>query len=701
MRKMWIGVGLLALTGIAPAAASGDYSCTQPWRLGNDPTQAAQSGRDCGDRPLLWPGNDSRSNLFLLLRGGRGLAVKPAAYPKPGWEDSGFGHSFFSWGGLGTTYGLRFRPYDSGGGSYCASVESGEAPFQQALKDSRALSAAERVGLGKARAAIGATCGSATHDAPAIGWPTLSSKAGKEFLAYLQAADAFYTQRWDTARQGFAALNRAGEPWVAETATYMAIRVELNAAQQNAFGDYGDFLGSAATDKAAVARAGAAIGAYLKRYPGGQYAASATGLKRRVAWLGGDQAALAREYEAALAAMPADGTGAADLIQEIDNKLLWAEGARNAIRSPLLLTAYDLTRMRRTNGDEPVAPLGAADLAAQKAVFAGQPELYAYLAATRALFVDGNAKAVLALVPARAPTPSMTPLAYSAQGLRGIALARLRDPSEEAHWRALIAATKTPYVNEFAQFGLALLWQRTGRLAQIFAPRSPVTDPTARQIVLARLAGADLLRAAIADRANTPRTRDVALFALLHKDLAYQRFADFARDRALLPRGASTEGWPTWIDSSETIPTGLFAAGKWQDGYACPALAATAQTLAANPRDAHARLCLGDFWRLNGFDFMDSLTAFDDSSRLGGGKSQFPGTPLTRAALYAGVRADAGAAPEARAYALYRSVMCYAPSGNNSCGGDPVDGAVRKQWYYELKQRYPSSRWAQTLRYYW
>ncbi len=54
-----------------------------------------------------------------------------------------------------------------------------------------------------------------------------------------------------------------------------------------------------------------------------------------------------------------------------------------------------------------------------------------------------------------------------------------------------------------------------------------------------------------------------------------------------------------------------------------------------------------------------------------------PGVPH-RLALYQQVIADAKAEPEDKSYALYRAVMCYAPSGYNDCGGKDVDKAVRK-----------------------
>ena len=62
--------------------------------------------------------------------------------------------------------------------------------------------------------------------------------------------------------------------------------------------------------------------------------------------------------------------------------------------------------------------------------------------------------------------------------------------------------------------------------------------------------------------------------------------------------------------------------------------------------------------------------------------------------------ADPRTAGEERAYALYRSIRCYAPSGNNDCG-EEVPVAQRQAWFRQLKKDYPSSRWAKSLSYYW
>ena len=124
-----------------------------------------------------------------------------------------------------------------------------------------------------------------------------------------------------------------------------------------------------------------------------------------------------------------------------------------------------------------------------------------------------------------------------------------------------------------------------------------------------------------------------------------------------------------------------------------------------------ARLCVGDFWRLNGFDGFALHTAGDGANVLGNVPDLFPGKASYRDAIYAAIIADKAAAPDLRAYALYRAVRCYAPSGYNGCAGPArttaeleaaqVPLAVRKGWYDELKKRYPQSQWAKALRFYW
>jgi hypothetical protein len=78
-----------------------------------------------------------------------------------------------------------------------------------------------------------------------------------------------------------------------------------------------------------------------------------------------------------------------------------------------------------------------------------------------------------------------------------------------------------------------------------------------------------------------------------------------------------------------------------------------------------------------------------------------PGKLPERMLNYRAVMSDTHAAPDDRAYALYRAISCYAPAGYNECGGADVAKDKRKQWFNTLKSAYPNTRWARSLKYYW
>ncbi|NLR71912.1 hypothetical protein HGI47_13640 [Novosphingobium sp. ERN07] len=680
--------------------ACADSSCAPGWQL-------AAADYDCAGRAMISPGNDTRINMVLLMQSLHPMPDAPAKGNPDPW-DRQFGKTFMSWGGLREAYWPQPEQTEQAGYDerVCEPALSGTPAFIAAMGTEPGLPAGERSALTEMRAQTGCNEG-------AWGEAAITSKPGREYLAYLKAADAFHKNDWARASQGFAALARAKSGWIAETANYMPIRIGLRMAIANAVDEWGDFAGSAKADKPSLDAASSAIDRYLKAYPKGTYAASAEGLKRRVAWLNGDMATLVRRYETLLATTPGSSEAAADLAEEIDNKLLQREDFAALIaaqgKAPLLLAVADFKQMR-PGGDDGIG-LSASDLAAQKQLFASHTELYGLLEASRTIYGGGDAKAVLALLPDAARQPRFTPLAFSRQTVRGMALGKLRDPNEAGFWRELLAGANPLYQRPLAEMGLAVRWQRDRRVDQIFATSSPITDPTIREVLLQTVASPAILRAAAAYTARPAHERDVARFTLLYKDLTRGAYADFTRDVVLVPANANVDGGLWDFARQDAVPAGLFRKGRWSDGFACPTIAETAATLARTPGDPRARLCLGDFYRLNGFDSFSLFTPDNNEMALGNGPDGFSGKALSRGAIYDAIIADKAAAADVRAYALYRAVMCYAPSGYNGCSGpsrtiEEMDAAqapqsTRKAWFTELKQRYPQSQWAKNLRYYW
>jgi hypothetical protein len=701
-RYLALAASAMGLLGLAsPAGASGDYGCLPRWTLFN-------GGYGCNDSAVLAPGNDSRVNLYYLLRDRQGAGTAGLSYaPASDDEDLGSGHNFLGWGGFAHAFYRLGSAGDEEGahaGSRCISLASGDEAFAAALQANRSVSTADRAALVSARGLLGQTCGSANFTPT---WPAIASGAGREYLGYLRAADAFYAGRWDEARGGFGKLKGSRDPWLAETAAYMLPRTELNAAQAATFDDYGWFDGPDKVDQAALGRAGAGFADYLKRYGKGRYVDSARGLARRLLWLGGDVAGLSREYERMLAATPVADAAALALVQEIDNKLLVTK-AREAADGPLLLATIDLMMMRQGSGDgdggdgaEPV--ITAAQVAAQEPRFAGRADLFGFVQANHAFYVAKDMRRVLTLIPDRAKQAEFTPLQFSRQVVRGQALGALKDRNEAGFWRDMLGGAKALYQRPVVELALALSLERSGRLGEVFAAHSPIGERPIREILLAQVAGPDLLRAQ-ARRTDRPQhERDVALFALfalLHKQLLYGNYAGFLGDLALVRGDAPTEGGTWDLHEQRQVPVGLFRSGRWGDEYSCAPLARSVTALSRNPRDARALLCLGDFYRINGFDSARWVTA-PKADELGGTEPLFAGQARPRSALYDAVIADPAAGANEKAYALYRAIQCYAPSGTSDCSGTEVAKSQRQAWFQRLKRDYPGSEWAKKLRYYW
>ena len=477
-------------------------------------------------------------------------------------------------------------------------------------------------------------------------------------------------------------------------------RVALNQAQAGAFDEYGR-LKIDAIDLKALAAARAAFDGYLRDYPQGAYSTSARGLLRRIDWLGGRPAELARDVVLAFNVAYPKGRNVTttDLVQEADSKLL-SQGDTNAsaIGDPLLLAAFDLQHMRAADAKSDPKFLSSAALNAQQPVFNGREALFDYLRATHAVYVDEAPKAALALSPNATPASTMTYLEFSRQVLRAMALERTGDQAKaHALWLALMPVARPPLQQTVLELGLAMNEERAGSVDQVFAAGSPITDPDLRELLLSYDAGPGLLRRE-AQASSVPRHEQrVALYALLYKELTRSRYQGFLVDVLMLPAAEPAR-------NGRPAPDPNFAPFRWDgqtaEGYSCPSLRAVAQALAHDATRAEDRACLDEFVRVGQLD-NSALDIPRPADELGGAPSQFPGGPYSRLESYKALLSDPKTPTAVRSYVLYRAVQCYAPSGDDHCGGKSVPKAQRHAWFQTLKTDDPSSTWAHRLRYYW
>jgi hypothetical protein len=710
---------VLGTVALNTAQASGDDTCYPNW-------SPLKRGLDvCNNFPFLSPGNDTRVNLRLLLADSNVLAMAP----NPVSEDAasvGYGPVPFDVSRLQAADDEQTPSDDSstaslmallqalgierdnletageaflqGEGSRCRSnTDDSALAFTQQVIDTPELAQEERRALVQARLALLQACSWDAQQQDKVVPSDLHTPQAQAFASYLQAASDFYSGRFNEAQAGFANLSTAPQPWLKETATYMVVRTRLNAAQADAFDEYGSL--KAPVNPAPYMTVAQALNDYLTAYPEGRYAPSARGLLRRVHWLSGEKAALAADYgwqltvaKGAQRSVPLEA-----LIQEIDNKLLVSAG--DTLPTPLLTAVNDLMLMRSDGGPQ----LTHAQLMAHKAVLDQQAGLFDYLQAAFAFYLDNAPAEALKLLPAQVPA-QLDYLAFSQHTLRAMALEAGGDyPTAQALWLQLLPVVTQPLQREHLELALAMNYERSGQLAQVFATASPITSAQVRLILLDKVADAALLRQQAAQGVST-REKATAYFALLYKDLMRGQYTDFASDLGALPQGLADET----LDSSlgyaygpgQSLHLFQWDGGKAEPGYRCTDLKDIAATLQGNAQDPKGLNCLGEFVRLNGLDGMP-LDQRPEADQLGGTEPGFKGQVFSRLDGYQTVIGDATADRDDKAYALYRAINCYGPSGYNGCGGTEVEQPVRKAWFKKLKGTYGSTPWGKSQQYYW
>jgi len=722
-------IGLLTSLALAMSAgfcsqalASSDDTCYPRWSM-------IKYGLDgCSNLAFLSPGNDSRVNLRLLLADQGALPLAPTPLSDDELAE-GFGPVPFAHTRLGSAPALAAgsepgnpvgTPLDealaklgitrdhgetitsllSGEGGRCRSNDADSATaFINQLLGSAELSDPERQALARSRVQMLDTCAwEPAQQASLV--PTVQSAQGQAFASYLNGAISFYSGRFADAGQAFANLGDSSQPWLKETAQYMQARTALNLAQQNTF-DSDGMPTKEEADATQLKLAEEGFERYLKTWPEGLYATSARGLLRRVYWLAGDSEKQAAEYLWQLGQAKAEQRNVTpdELVQEIDNKLLFGSGK---VEQPLFQALDDLMGMRPGYGENAAPKLTLEILQAQKPIFAAQPALYDYLQAAFQLYVAKNPELALKSLPTEIPA-KLDYLAFSQQVLRGLALEAKQDwRGAEALWLKLLPQVHQPLQREQVELALANHYERNQQVAKVFAGDSPIKTAQVRDILLRHIADAGLLRQVAQGAPSTER--DTALFVLLYKDLRLGHYADFAADLKRLPAEPSDSklGASLGYTYSGGQPLTLFrwSGAKAESGYTCPTIGETAASLQADAKQPQALNCLGEFILRNSLDGMP-LDSQRGSDELGGTPSLFKGSTYSRLDGYQSVIADTKAASTDKAYALFRAINCYAPSGYNSCGGKEATPAQRKAWFKQLKTSYASTQWGKSLQYYW
>ncbi|WP_315708960.1 hypothetical protein [Brenneria uluponensis] len=574
------------------------------------------------------------------------------------------------------------------------------ATFFDVLLNDKDLDDAQRILLAQIRIDIIST----DHPSKAIATELVnlpdSGHAG-DLKHYLDSAAAFYEGNLDQAGSGFQQLVNASQPWVAETARYMLIRVAINDAMKNAQDEYNMF-DARKMDKQAGQTAVQRINDYLKHYPHGNYADSARGLYRRAYWIIGDMRELAESYQKTLASVN-NVSDLQEVSNEVDNKLLEDSRFIASAEVPVLMLVQDIKRLRSEDGWMGLPALKQEEINQQRPWFekAGMRDEYRYLQAAFQFYQQKDYAAVLKTIPMTTRQDLTHTTAFSSQVLRGLALDHQKQWSAAtAHWRHLLTL-KTNYTQQqFLQLALAQTLVNSGHPELVFTPESPITNLRFRSAILKISANADLLRKQTGPE-QSHEERAIALHTLLTKQLTHGDYAGYLKDSALLKSIAPLKSTENQSWSEDDLTVFDWDGSDTEDGYQCPTLQQTVTTLSQNPNDAHAINCLGEFFLRTG-----NTVGFDwgEDNMLSGlteAVSQFTGDEHNRLDGYMQVIASPKAPPEDKSYALYRAIYCYAPSGYNDCGSQNISKATRRAWFQQLKTEFKGSQWAMQLKYYW
>jgi len=713
VRKTTLAISVSALlASAAPAFASFDMEDCK-W-----------SDEHCllkGD-PVLTPGNDSRDNLLRLLSEAKSFTLPvqsipaditrsrdvyfayhpewddledpaPAAVDKPA-EESPLNKQWAA---------LQLEPVetDQDGEQENRFVSNNAGSLSQffaALLADDSLTAEQRHALAQAR--LGLYAGASDEQISASLATLPADSTALLYKTYLTGAARFYAGDYEGADRAFAPLIDSDRPWLAETAHYMLMRTALNKSSQNSMGEYGDFTIDR-IDRPAAEQAQKAAQAYLQRWPEGRYADSTRGMLRRINWYLQAWPQLAGLYEQQFQ-QAADAGALRGLVIEYDNVYgmqFNGRAVREAFPDAPLISYIELLRALRLNSDEKPT-LTQDDLNASKPAFEqrGKLALWRNLQLNLWQATDNNAAILQAVKPAE-QLPPHDILTFSEQVLYGEALmAQKQWPAARDFWLKLLKLSQDAEQQQYVQAKLAATLVFSGDTEAIFAADSAITNLRFRSRVLKTVVSPERLRQQASQGPNNEE-RTIALHTLLVRDLTENRFSDWLKDRKL----ASAITHPVLGKAFDDVNLSAF---DWngdaaETGYVCRSLNETVHVLSQNANDAHALNCLGEFFRTSNthVDLWKDSAGNDVLETAIHRKA--PYGQFDRQAYYQQVIAAPKAEPEDKSYALYRAIMCYAPSGMNECGGADVDKAQRKSWFSQLKTQYPGSPWAQKLKYYW
>ena len=654
----------------------------------------------CSNLPVLIPGNDNRTNMTLLLSN-LGLAQIKTLKPDLNLWSAQYGSVPFDVTSLPTVTENKInnkrQPFklNQDQVSYeerCISLRQGKQTFIDQVKANKSIPTTEKQLLIDARSKL-IDCEKTTAlIAVNPNW----SATTRQYASYLNGSILFYNANFSAASKIYIALSQVEDPWLKETAQYMLIRTELNTAFASAQDQYGD-INPEKIDHVSVKNFFNNITEYLKLYPQGQYVASARGLMRRGLWLTDRQDLLINEivWQINHPQSPLYNLEMNQLPAELDRRVFRSEKFNpKLLNEPFFLTTYNLMQMRKT-GDEKYKPITWAQLNNQKAFFKTQPELFKYLQAAHLFYVQGKNQEALSYLP-KANSQTNNALQLSQQFLIGQILEKQNKVQAQQHWLQLYQHANDGNAKALFETALANHFNQSQNTQAFIGKNAQISQAILQKNFISNFANEDALQTIIQSSTSTQNQKNTAIYTILSKSLDAQNFVLFNQNVQYLPK--NTAQYKSYESNDALKEQPPFADFIWQGSnitpqLKCPDLITLSKQLAQSPKNALLNVCLGEYMRHSRYG--DYYYSWHNDEQ-----NQFKGTPFARGTAYKNIIKNEPNG-DLKAYALYRSVMCYSPNGTNDCGDIEVSKNTRKQWFDQLKRDYPNSNWAKSLKYYW
>ena len=656
----------------------------------------------CSNLPVLYPSNDSQTNTALLLSD-LGLAeIEPMPIDQNLW-DATFGYVPFDAANVSLATKNKIQNqrneltvkdeiiFDE----RCYSFNSGNYAFINQVKTHKLIPANEKLVLINERKKMNQCDNKIALISIDPNWSTTT----RQYASYLNASILFYNANYSSSTKIFTVLTSVEDAWLKETAQYMLIRTTLNSAYATGVDQYGDVYLDNINQNLLKQFLGH-ITNYLNAYPNGRYVASARGFLRRGFWLSKRQDLLVNEivwqiqnpkskfYNLDMGQLPA----------EIDRRIFSSNSFElKNLKDPFFLTIYNLMNMRDYK-TEHYQPITWSQLNAQKDFFKTQPELFNYLRAIHLFFIQNRPQDALNYLP-KSNTKNSNYLQLSQTFLKGQILEKLgQNQTAEEYWTNQLAQARTLYQKGLFETALSKHLNIKQDYSAFIGKQAKISQPNLQRQFITQQANIDSLDKIIQSNQSTVDQKQAAIHTLLSKSLVHQRFDLFQQKYSYLPKNASEyKGYSSAKEHLKNKP--VFASFIWNGSkitaqLKCDNLLTLTQQLSKLPNDPLLNICLGEFMRSEQGYSLQQLS-YDEQQ-----KPTISGKIFARGEIYKDI-IKSSRKDDLHAYALYRAIQCYAPSGINDCGGTEVAKNTRKQWYDQIKRDYPTSAWAKSLKYYW